>query len=66
MTLTHLYYTCTPCVFREHVTPFMSQPTETVLHLVQRMSMSNFPPGKEWEPASDQQIYFMSEGALLS
>lgn len=37
-------------------------PKEEVMPLVTHMVQSTFPAGKEWDPSTDQQIYFIKQG----
>jgi hypothetical protein len=38
-------------------------PEAQVMDVVRHMLLTTFPAGKEWDPMSEQQIYFIMQGA---
>lgn len=41
---------------------FRKVPQEDALRVVRHMLLTNYPLGKEWDPMSEQQIYFVKQG----
>jgi hypothetical protein len=51
------------CLVASTFSRLSKSPKVDVMGVVRHMLLSTFPAGKEWDPLSEQQVFFITQGA---